>query len=56
MPHIEKHKPGSFSWIELATTDQNAAKKFYPSLFGWQLNDVPIGPSENLHDFQAGWR
>jgi predicted enzyme related to lactoylglutathione lyase len=30
--------------MELATTDQNAAKKFYSSLFGWVANDMPMGP------------
>ncbi len=44
MPHIDKHEPGSFSWIELATTDQNAAKTFYSSLFGWSPDDQPMGP------------
>ena len=44
MPTIDKHKPGSFCWIELATTDQAAAKNFYSSLFGWQVNDIPMGP------------
>jgi len=46
MKKIEKHSPGSFCWIELATSDQNAAKKFYSSLFGWSADDSPIGPSE----------
>ena len=27
---------GSFCWNELATTDAEAAKKFYGELFGWQ--------------------
>ena len=36
--------PGSFSWIELGTTDQSAAKSFYGKLFGWDFNDVPMGP------------
>ena len=44
MPYIDAHKPGSFCWIELATSDQNAAKKFYSSLFGWDVNDMPMGP------------
>jgi uncharacterized protein len=44
MPHVDKHDPGDFCWIELATTDQNAAKKFYSSLFGWVANDMPMGP------------
>jgi predicted enzyme related to lactoylglutathione lyase len=44
MATIDKHKPGSFCWIELSTTDQNAAKAFYSSLFGWAVNDIPMGP------------
>ena len=32
--------------MELATTDQSAAKKFYSDLFGWIPNDIPMGPSE----------
>lgn len=46
MAHIDQHKPGSFCWIELGTSDQNAAKKFYGDLFGWTPNDFPMGPSE----------
>jgi predicted enzyme related to lactoylglutathione lyase len=46
MPHVENHRPGSFSWLELATTDQNAAKQFYTSLFGWEASDTPMGPNE----------
>jgi predicted enzyme related to lactoylglutathione lyase len=34
MPLVEKHAPGDFCWIELATTDQTGAKKFYSELFG----------------------
>ncbi len=34
MTHLDKHPPGSFCWIELATTDQKAAKDFYSSLLG----------------------
>jgi len=38
-----EHAPGSFCWIELATTDGPAAKKFYGELFGWEAQDSPIG-------------
>ena len=38
------HAPGSFCWIELATTDGPGAKKFYSELFGWTTHDSPIGP------------
>ena len=46
MAHIDKHPAGSFCWIELATTDQKSAKNFYGSLFGWDIQDSPMGPGE----------
>jgi predicted enzyme related to lactoylglutathione lyase len=46
MPLVDKHAPGEFCWIELATTDQAAAKHFYTSLFGWSAEDMPMGPDE----------
>jgi uncharacterized protein len=46
MANIDSHPPGSFCWIELGTTDQNAAKQFYGSLFGWTAVDFPMGPNE----------
>ena len=46
MPRITKHSPGSFSWLELATTDQDAAKQFYGPLLGWSANDFPMGPND----------
>ena len=46
MPKIGKHEPGSFCWVELATTDQAAAKAFYSSIFHWEPNDAPIGPDD----------
>lgn len=41
---VEKHEylPGTFSWIDLSTTDQAAAKEFYQELFGWDAEDVPV--------------
>src|SRR6516225_5002986 len=35
---------GEFCWVDLATTDPAAAKRFYGSLFGWQAEDMPAGP------------
>lgn len=52
MTHIDHHPSGSFCWIKLATTDQNAAKKFYGSLFGWTPQDNPMGPGEVYTIFQ----
>jgi len=45
MAIIEKLTPGSFCWMELATTDQASAKQFYTSLFGWTATDFPMGPA-----------
>ena len=46
MPNIDRHAPGSFCWVELATSHQADAKRFYQSLFGWTADDMPMGPNE----------
>ena len=46
MSTVEGYAPGEFCWIELATSNQNAAKSFYSALFGWTVRDVPIGPDQ----------
>ncbi len=56
MPNIDKHPPGAFCWIELATTDQKAAKSFYGSLFGWAANDFPMGPNDFYSVFKLQGR
>jgi uncharacterized protein len=33
---------GTFSWAELVTSDADAAKTFYTSVFGWEYRDNPI--------------
>jgi len=38
------HPHGNFCWLELGTTDADAAKKFYTSVFGWGYVDTPMGP------------
>jgi predicted enzyme related to lactoylglutathione lyase len=37
------YSPGSFCWVDLTTPDQDGAKSFYTSLFGWQSDDRPVG-------------
>jgi predicted enzyme related to lactoylglutathione lyase len=38
-------EPGDFSWHELATSDPDAAFKFYSELFGWvKTGDFDMGP------------
>ena len=36
------YEPGTFSWVELSTTDPDAAKGFYGELFGWEAEDNPV--------------
>lgn len=51
---------GDASWIELMTTDQKAALKFYQDVFGWQTGQTmdmgPMGTYQifNRHDRQLG--
>ncbi len=56
MPTTDKHPAGNFAWMELATSDQAAAKRFYASLFGWEPNDSPMGPDAFYTMFQLGDR
>ena len=38
-------RPGDFSWHELATTDHEAALRFYQELFGWEvMTHMDMGP------------
>ncbi|HYB31429.1 MAG TPA: VOC family protein [Solirubrobacteraceae bacterium] len=43
MAERTKYTPGTFSWTDLSTTDQDAAKEFYGQLFGWTAVDYPLG-------------
>lgn len=45
MAEFSSHAPGTFSWAELATTDQKAGVAFYKSLFDWDVRDIPVGPA-----------
>ncbi|MEK7831265.1 MAG: VOC family protein [Acidobacteriota bacterium] len=49
---VSKHIPGTFCWVELGTTDQEAVKKFYGELFGWDANDFPLGPDSYYSMFK----
>jgi predicted enzyme related to lactoylglutathione lyase len=49
---VTSHVPGTFSWPELATTDPKGGVSFYCALFGWGLNEVPLGPGEVYSMFQ----
>ena len=42
MTTVEKHEPGTFCWVELATSDLAAGREFYESIFGWQSEARPM--------------
>ncbi len=39
----QRYEPGTFCWIDLATTDPAGARAFYGELFGWEAEDMPAG-------------
>jgi uncharacterized protein len=43
MAERTSYSPGTFSWTDLATTDQDGAKQFYTALFDWVADDQPVG-------------
>ena len=46
MPERTSYAPGSFSWVDLTTSDLEAAKTFYTGLLGWEYKteETPMGP------------
>jgi len=54
-PQGEAQVPeGAFVWDELHTSDIEAAKTFYPAVFGWTLNEMDMGEMGTYVLFQAG--
>ncbi|HEX2236226.1 MAG TPA: VOC family protein [Actinomycetota bacterium] len=43
MGHRTSYAPGTFSWVDLGTTEAGAAKGFYGAVFGWEARDTPAG-------------
>lgn len=56
MPTTDSHPAGNFVWLELATTNQSAAKTFYSALFGWEAKDSPMGPDAVYTMFRLNGR
>lgn len=42
MVQMSSYPHGTFSWVELSTTDTDGAKSFYSELFGWEAEDAPV--------------
>lgn len=49
MQEVKAYPVGTFSWIDLATTDGNAAKQFYKTLFSWDAEDMPTDEGGNVY-------
>jgi uncharacterized protein len=49
MPERTSYASGTPSWVDVQTTDTNAAKQFYGSLFGWDFVDNPIDEANGVY-------
>ena len=49
MPEVTSHAPGTPSWFELSTTDDEGALAFYGALFGWVDDPQQIGENQYYH-------
>jgi predicted enzyme related to lactoylglutathione lyase len=55
MAIVKAYPDGMFSWIDLNTTDIKAAHAFYSGLFGWEVDEQPIGDSGGFYtNFRLG--
>jgi uncharacterized protein len=52
MPKITSYEPGMFCWVELSSSNAKAAKSFYTGLFGWSVNEIPMGEQGTYFIFQ----
>ena len=43
MPKVTEHAPGTPSWADLSTSDDNGDVAFYGSLFGWTDDPQEMG-------------
>src|SRR5215211_3253964 len=50
------HAPGTFSWVDLATSDADGAKVFYGGLLGWVFEDMPVPDSPPYSMARLGGR
>jgi predicted enzyme related to lactoylglutathione lyase len=50
------NEPGSLNWNELLTTDLDAVRSFYPSVFGLTTREVPMGEAMTYTLMEVGGR
>ena len=51
---VESYRQGTPSWVDLSTTDQDAAKGFYAAIFGWEYQDNPMEDGQVYSMAQVG--
>jgi predicted enzyme related to lactoylglutathione lyase len=49
-------EPGTWSWSELLTTDTEASKAFYTTVFGWSTQSQDMGPLGEYTEWQVDGR
>lgn len=49
MPTFDSYAQGTPCYVELQTPDQRAAALFYASLFGWQVEEVPLDDQGHVY-------
>ncbi|HEY0143984.1 MAG TPA: VOC family protein [Thermoanaerobaculia bacterium] len=49
MPETTLFAPGKFSWLELMTSDEEGALRFYMELFGWTDDPSDMGDGSMYH-------
>jgi predicted enzyme related to lactoylglutathione lyase len=56
MTEVQVHAQGTFSWFELVANDAPAARRFYTTLLGWEIHEIPMGPDSAYTIFRVGGR
>src|SRR5918999_290305 len=56
MGERSSYAPGTFSWTDLTTPDQDGAKAFYTGLFGWEPDDQPVSEGVTYTMMKIGGR
>jgi uncharacterized protein len=51
MPAVDKHTPGTINWVDMVSTDLDAASAFYTGLFGWETEDMPMPGGDGVYRF-----
>jgi predicted enzyme related to lactoylglutathione lyase len=49
MPERTSYASGTPNWVDVQTTDTDAAKQFYGSLFGWKFVDNPVDEANGVY-------